>query len=128
MGTKGVTSKKVLIVEDNHDTSFLLCQMLQRAGFEVEHAIDGVVGYKTASQGHPDLIVTDLQMPRMDGIEMIKRIRQERELSGTRIIAMTAYGPRALNDALQAGADEIIQKPIDYDQFLMTVKSALSLA
>ena len=68
--------KKVLVVEDHHDTSFLLCRLLKMEGYEVEHAIDGMVGYNAAESSRPDLIVTDIQMPRMDGIEMIKRIRE----------------------------------------------------
>ena len=68
--------KKVLVVEDHHDTSFLLCRLLKMEGYEVEHAIDGMVGYNAAESSPPDLIVTDIQMPRMDGIEMIKRIRE----------------------------------------------------
>src|SRR5262245_8371249 len=73
--TRGM-SKKVLVVEDHHDTSFLLCRLLKTEGFEVKHAIDGVVGFTTATNELPDLIVTDIQMPRMNGIELIRRIRE----------------------------------------------------
>jgi DNA-binding response OmpR family regulator len=120
-----VMGKKVLVVEDHHDTSFLLCRLLKMEGYEVEHAIDGMVGFSTANSEHPDLIVTDIQMPRMDGIEMIKRIRESRPISKTPIIVMSAYGKRLINDAIEAGADAFVEKPIDLDNLLATIKSKL---
>jgi DNA-binding response OmpR family regulator len=120
-----VMAKKVLVVEDHHDTSFMLCRLLKMEGYEVEHAIDGIVGYNTASNDHPDLIVTDIQMPRMNGIEMIKRIRGESGMSQTPIIVMSAFGKRMIDDAIQAGADDFVEKPIDFDKFLSTIKSKL---
>ena len=118
--------RKVLVVEDHHDTSFTLCRLLKMEGFEVEHAIDGMVGYATASSGQPDLIVTDIQMPRMNGIEMIRKIRENDFLSNTPIIVMSAYGKRMIHDALEAGADDYVEKPIDFDRFLITVKKKLA--
>ena len=114
---------KVLVVEDHHDTSFLLCRLLKMEGYEVEHAIDGIVGYSAAESSAPDLIVTDIQMPRMDGIEMIKRIRG----AGKRIpiIVMSAYGQRRITDAIAAGADGVVEKPIDLDTFLEIIRSQL---
>jgi DNA-binding response OmpR family regulator len=120
--------KKVLVVEDHHDTSFMLCRLLKMEGYEVEHAIDGMVGYSTATNEHPDLIVTDIQMPRMNGIEMIKRIREEDELRQTPIIVMSAYGKRIIDDALRAGADDFVEKPIDFNKFLTTIRSKLPAA
>jgi DNA-binding response OmpR family regulator len=121
-------SKKVLVVEDHHDTSFMLCRLLKMEGYEVEHAMDGVVGYSTAASDHPDLIVTDIQMPRMNGIDMIRKIREEDELRDTPIIVMSAYGRRMIDDALDAGADDFVEKPIDFDKFLTTVKARLPTA
>lgn len=116
---------KVLVVEDHHDTSFLLCRLLKMEGYEVEHAIDGMVGYNAAASAPPDLIVTDIQMPRMDGIEMIRRIRQSQACKSIPIIVMSAYGQRRITDALAAGADGIVEKPIDLDSFLETIRSKL---
>lgn len=123
-----IMSKKVLVVEDHHDTSFMLCRLLKMEGYEVEHAIDGMVGLNVATSEHPDLIVTDIQMPRMNGIEMIKRIREEGEMTETPIIVMSAYGKRMIDDAIEAGADDFVEKPIDFDKFLTTIKSKLPVA
>lgn len=120
--------RKVLIVEDHHDTSFMLCRMLKLEGFEVEHAVDGMVGYTAAAHERPDLIVTDIQMPRMNGIEMIKRIREDSALQKTPIIVMSAFGKRIIEDALQAGADDFIEKPIDFDRLLLTIRSRIAAA
>jgi CheY-like chemotaxis protein len=120
--------KKVLVVEDHHDTSFLLCRLLQTEGYDVEHAIDGIVGLSAAASAPPDLIVTDIHMPRMDGIEMIRRIRGSEVISGTPIIVMSAYGKRVIDDALNAGADGFVEKPIDLETFLETVRSKLAAA
>jgi CheY-like chemotaxis protein len=97
-------------------------------GYEVEHAIDGMVGFTAAESSAPDLIVTDIQMPRMDGIEMIKRIRESEAGKKIPIIVMSAYGPRRISDALEAGADGVVEKPIDLDVFLETVRSKLHAA
>jgi DNA-binding response OmpR family regulator len=120
--------KKVLVVEDHHDTSFMLCRLLKMEGYEVEHAIDGMVGYNTATNEHPDLIVTDIQMPRMNGIEMIKRIREDAEFRQTPIIVMSAYGKRIIDDAIKAGANDFVEKPIDFDKFLTTIRAKLPSA
>lgn len=117
--------KKVLVVEDHHDTSFMLCRLLKMEGYDVEHAIDGMVGYSTATAAHPDLIITDIQMPRMNGIEMIRRIREEKDLQQTPIIVMSAYGKRVIDDAMQAGANDFVEKPIDFDKFLNAIKDKL---
>jgi two-component system cell cycle response regulator DivK len=126
MGAKQVfMRKKILVVEDHHDTSFTLCKLLRIEGYEVEHAIDGMSGYNTAASHPPDLIITDVQMPRMNGIEMIKRIRGEEELRATPILVMSAYGRRVIDDALAAGATAYIEKPLNFDAFLMAVKGIL---
>lgn len=119
---------KVLVVEDHHDTSFLLCRLLKMEGYEVEHALDGMVGFSVAESSAPDLIITDIQMPRMDGIEMIKRIRESQAGKRIPIIVMSAYGQRRISDALAAGADGILEKPIDLDTFLETVRSKVRAA
>jgi DNA-binding response OmpR family regulator len=84
-----------------------------------------MAGYNSASHRHPDLIVTDVQMPRMNGIEMIKRIRSENELKGVRILVMSAYGKRVISDAISAGADGYIEKPVDFEKFLSRIRAIL---
>jgi DNA-binding response OmpR family regulator len=117
--------KRVLVVEDHHDTSFTLCKLLKLEGYEVDHAIDGMAGYNSASSHHPDLIVTDVQMPRMNGIDMIRRLRTQDGLKRVPIIVMSAYGKRVIADAISAGADGYIEKPVDFDKFISRIKDIL---
>jgi DNA-binding response OmpR family regulator len=117
--------KRVLVVEDHHDTSFTICKLLKLEGYDVDHAIDGMAGYNSASIHHPDLIVTDVQMPRMNGIDMIKRIRTQDELKAVPILVMSAYGRRVISDAMSAGADGYIEKPLDFEKFISRVKAIL---
>jgi two-component system OmpR family response regulator len=117
--------KRVLVVEDHHDTSYTLCKLLKLEGYDVDHAIDGMAGYKSASSRHPDLIVTDVQMPRMNGIDMIKRIRTQDGLKEVPIIVMSAYGKRVIADAISAGADGYLEKPLDLDKFISRIRDIL---
>ena len=118
-------SRKILVVEDHHDTSFALCRILQSEGYTVQHAIDGKAGYITAMKEFPDLVITDINMPRMDGIELTRALRNEDGLKETPIIVMSAYGKRIIDDAMSAGATGYIEKPINVDKFLTTVKDIL---
>jgi CheY-like chemotaxis protein len=115
--------KKVLVVDDHHDTSFVLCRLLKTVGYEVQHALDGLVGLNSANREHPDLIVTDVEMPRMDGIEMIRRLRENEDHRQVPIIVISAYGKRVFEEAIAAGADEFVAKPIDFDKLLTMVEA-----
>lgn len=117
--------KLVLVVEDHHDTSFTLCKLLKLEGYEVDHAIDGLAGLNSASTHHPDLIVTDVQMPRMNGIDMIRRLRTKDDLKGIPILVMSAYGKRVIDDAISAGADGYIEKPLDLEKFISRIRELL---
>jgi two-component system sensor histidine kinase and response regulator WspE len=120
-------NKKILVVDDHHDTSLLLCRLFKSEGYDVQHAMDGLVGLSSANREHPDLIVTDVQMPRMDGIEMIRRLRQSAEMRKVPIIVISAYGRQVMKDAIEAGADEFVAKPLDYEKLMMSVRSRLQL-
>jgi DNA-binding response OmpR family regulator len=116
---------KILVVEDTSDTRELLNLYLTREGFDVIIAADGSEGLDRARADHPDLIVTDITMPRMDGVSMIKEIRNEPEFAIIPIIAMTAYGKGFCEDAIEAGATDTIQKPFEFGPFIAQVKSLL---
>jgi DNA-binding response OmpR family regulator len=116
---------KILVVEDTADTRELLHLYLSREGFDVLIAADGGEGLNSAQAHHADLIITDITMPNLDGVSMIKRLRREPEYVTTPIIAMTAYGKGFCDDAIEAGATETIQKPFEFGPFIALVKSLL---
>jgi CheY-like chemotaxis protein len=122
---KGSQLSKILVVEDTADTREILHLYLTREGFDVTIAVDGSEGLHRALADRPDLIITDITMPQMDGVQMIKQIRREPECALIPIIAMTAYGKGFCEDALEAGATDTIQKPFEFGPFIAQVKSLL---
>ena len=122
---KSVRRGKILVVEDNVDSRDLLAKLLGMNGYDVVSASDGESGYVTALEQRPDLIITDINMPRMDGIALLKKVRLERLLSGTAVFVITAFGREAAREALDAGADAATAKPFDFDSFIDKVASLI---
>ena len=89
-------SKYILVVDDNLDTRTLLHLHLKWEGFTVYLASDGSEGLYLARQERPDLIITDVTMPIMDGIELTRQIRKDPELRDIPILVLTAFGPNTL--------------------------------
>jgi CheY-like chemotaxis protein len=117
--------KKILVVEDNADTLELMTALLQLEGYEVVTAENGRDGIDVAEAERPHLIITDINMPLLNGNDMIKRLRDHSEFNATPIIAITAYGRDGVARAEQAGADKVLTKPIEYDLFRDYVRSLL---
>jgi len=107
------TKKTVLIVDDDEDILELLLYNLKTEGYKVEIAKDGIEAIEVAKKSLPELIVMDIMMPRMDGVEACRHIRKIPELANTHIIFLTArveeYSEIA---AFDSGADDYIMKPI----------------
>lgn len=116
---------RILVVEDNVDSRDLLAKLLGMSGYEVSSAPDGESGYAAALKQPPDLIITDINMPRMDGIALLKKVRLEGQLIGTSVLVVTAFGSEAAREAVEAGADAATAKPFDFDAFVDTVKSLI---
>jgi CheY-like chemotaxis protein len=108
-------SKKVLIAEDYTDTRRVMKLLLEMYGLDVIEATDGREAVEKALNEHPDLILMDLAMPVLDGLEATKAIRSHPELAGTPIVCVTAYGEIYREKAKRAGCNEVIHKPIDFD-------------
>ena len=113
---------KILVVEDNVDSRDLLAKLLGMSGYEVLSAGDGESGLAAALKQIPDLIITDINMPGMDGIALLKKVRLESPLAGTAVLVVTAFGGEAAREAIEAGADAATSKPFDFDAFVDTVK------
>jgi DNA-binding response OmpR family regulator len=117
---------KILIIEDNRDSRDILSKLLRMSGYDVVSASDGETGYSTAVDQEPDLIITDINMPRMDGIEFVKRVRMDVALAKTPVLVVTAFGSNVAREAIEAGADASAEKPFDFDKFLVTVQGLIS--
>lgn len=116
---------KILVVEDNVDSRDLLAKLLAMNGYDVFSAPDGESGYDTALRQLPDLIITDINMPRMDGIALLKKVRHEKQLNGTAVFVVTAFGRDAAIEAIKAGADAATAKPFDFDNFIQKVSNLI---
>lgn len=112
----------ILIVEDHADTRDGLAQLLQLSGYSVLTAADGQQGLTTACAQAPDLILTDILMPVMDGIQMIKQLRTTPVCKTMPILVLSAYGEKAL-EAARAGANEVLGKPVNISDLLQAIES-----
>ncbi|MBN1287658.1 MAG: response regulator transcription factor [Anaerolineae bacterium] len=118
---------KILLVDDEKAITDNLAPLLERSGFEVVVAGDGVKGLQQVASFAPDLVVTDVLMPQMDGREMLRRLR--RAENWTPVILLTQVGAsteRAM--ALEEGADDYLNKPFDPHELIARIRSVLRRA
>lgn len=107
----------VLVVEDFDEIRFMTRVMLEVSGYCVVEAINGLEAIEVAQRERPDLVLMDLNLPRLDGFAATRRIRELSELRGVPIVAVTAYGTAEHRSrAIASGCDEFITKPINFVQ------------
>jgi len=116
----------VLVIEDNRDILDAVRLLLEQEGFEVITAEDCSKALDYLAQQSPDLILTDLMMPEMTGLELIHRLRRVSNFDRIPIIAMSAYNPTYLAAAVGAGAETALHKPEDLDALIKTVNQVLA--
>ena len=115
--------QKILIIDDEENMRHMLKKMLQRSGYEVEIATDGVQGMEKLENDDFDFILCDVKMPHMDGIAFLKTAITRKV--GTTIIMMSAYGTiDSAIEAMQLGAYDFISKPFKNDEVLLTIRKA----
>ena len=116
-------NQKVLVVDDEAQITRVLRHSLTAHRYDVRTAADGLSALDTFKDWHPDLIITDLQMPEMDGIEFCREIRK---VSTLPIIVLSVRGEEKTKvEALDAGADDYVTKPFGIDELLARVRAAL---
>lgn len=113
----------VLIVDDN-DTNRKLCRaILAGSGYQVREAADGEEALSAVRSELPELILMDVQMPTMDGVETLRRLRADPATRGVPVVAMTSYAMKGDREIfLGEGFADYISKPIDIDRFLQVVR------
>ena len=116
--------KKILIIDDEPHILLMLKKMLERAGYEIEIAINGMEGLELFKKSPTDLVITDIIMPEKEGLETIREMK--RLQSGLKIIAMSGGGKITADNYLQTaklfGASRILEKPFTQQQMVEAVK------
>jgi two-component system cell cycle response regulator DivK len=116
----------ILIIEDYSDTRELLSALLRRRGYNVIEAEDGVEGLLKAGWVYPDLILMDLSLPEMDGVEVARRIHAQAKLSRIPIFVVSAYLTEAVKaDIRSVGCVEIFAKPFDAEALMKSIVARL---
>lgn len=119
---------KALIIEDNENNMELISFILEANGYETIKAENGLSGVSMALGEHPDFIILDIQLPDIDGLEVLKRIREAEEGKTVSIIAMTSYAMSGDKDRmLKAGFNGYIEKPIDPERVIQQISEILAL-
>jgi two-component system cell cycle response regulator DivK len=118
---------RILVVEDNHQNMALALFLLQSAGHSVLSATDGEAGLTLAREAQPNLILMDIQLPGMDGLEATAVLKRDEVTRDIPVIALTALAMKGDEERIRAaGCDGYIAKPMRYREFLATVASELA--
>lgn len=119
-------NEKILIIEDDKDVSINLETLLFEEGYTVFTAVDGVDGINKVKELKPDLIICDIQMPKMTGFEVIKTLSFLDEISTIPFLFLSARVEASdIRDGMRLGADDYLLKPFDTDELLETIKNRL---
>jgi two-component system cell cycle response regulator DivK len=118
---------KILIVEDNALNIKLFCDLLAAHGHEPEAVTDSRLALEAAQNFSPDLVITDIQLPHVSGLELIRLIRADEKLKEVPIMAVTAYASIGDEERIRgAGAESYVTKPISVARFVQEVDSLLA--
>ncbi|MCA9954744.1 MAG: response regulator [Ardenticatenaceae bacterium] len=119
-------NSSILIVDDEAMTRNLLRLMLERAGFKILEAEDGVQALEVVAAESPDLLILDVMMPNVDGITVCETLRAEAETAVLPIILLSARtSPEAVQLGMKAGADRYLSKPISREELIRNVREVL---
>ena len=117
---------RILVVDDEPQLTRVLRTGLKSHGYDVRTAADGLSGLETFNDWHPDLVITDLAMPNMNGLELCRKVRA---VSPAPIIVLSAKGEEKTKvEALDIGADDFVTKPFGIDELLARIRAALRRA
>lgn len=116
---------KVLIAEDDRDSRELLAWMLEKLGYQVVAATNGKEAWDAYRKGRFRLVISDVLMPEIDGLELCRRIRKHKQSKYTYIIMITALiGKKDYLEGMEAGADDFVTKPFDPDELKARLRVA----
>ena len=124
--TQNQEKARILLVDDEPGIRTAVQAYLKDEGFDVTTAIDGEDGLQKATQIMPDVVITDVMMPRCDGYDLLKKLRSDERLGGTPVIFLTAKGMTLdRTQGYEAGVDDYISKPFNPDELVARVKNVV---
>jgi len=127
-GGSSAPKKRILVVDDHEDNVEVLRARLEARGYDVEGAMDGQSALDTVKRWCPDLILLDVMMPDMDGLEVVRRLKADRTLPFIPVIMQTALdSTERMVAGLEAGADDYVTKPINFPELEARVRSLLRI-
>ena len=116
-------AKRILVVEDNDLNRKLFCDVLRASGFEVEPVADGELVLNSARAFAPDLVIMDIQLGNVSGVDLIAAMRRDGTLAGTPVLAVTAYAGKGDEERIRdAGATGYLSKPVSIGPFMAAVR------
>lgn len=125
-GEGGLARKNtILVVEDDPDTQFLLCSLLRSGGYEVISAGDGDEAMKFLESCRPDVILTDLMMPHVSGLELLDFVKHRPVYADIPVVVITAYGRHNYDKATKAGALKVLDKPSAISDIADTISQVI---
>jgi two-component system cell cycle response regulator DivK len=118
--------KKGLVIEDDENNMVLITRLLEKSGYQALRATTGAQGIEMALREKPDFIILDIQLPDVDGTEVLRRIRSSEPRNTIPIIAMTSFAMAGDRERLlNAGCNEYIEKPIDPQRVITQIRRAI---
>ena len=118
-----MTSPQILVVEDNERNMKLFRDVLQASGYRTLEAATGERAVELVFEHRPDLVLMDIQLPDIDGVEALERLRADERFSSLPVLALTAQAMEGDRERfLAAGFDDYLSKPVDIAEFVTTVK------
>ncbi len=119
-------AKRILVVEDNDLNRKLFCDVLKANGFAVEPVADGLEAIGNAREFQPDLVIMDIQLPNVSGLDLITQLKDDATLSAIPVLAVTAYAGKGDEERIRdAGAEGYLAKPVSIGPFMQAVKGLL---
>jgi len=126
MNEIAVNPKKILVADDDNNILFLISEILMRQNYEVSQAVNGDQALKDVVALHPDLVVLDIMMPVIDGIEVCRRIKASPETSDIKVIMLTAKtSGKDMEAGMAAGADHYMTKPFKIAELSGKIKELI---
>jgi two-component system cell cycle response regulator DivK len=122
-------TKRILIVEDTEDNRQIVRDLLESAGYELIEALDGLDGVAAAEREQPDLILMDIQLPEVSGLEVTKWLKDDPDLKAIPVVAVTAFAMKGDEERIrEGGCEAYLSKPISVGKFIETIRSFLGNA